>query len=103
MAVLELLLGRLLASGEALGEQIGPWGLANVDANCDNRNANQKGVEQCRSPLTGRECVRHGVAAGSFSLFSPSLPLSFSAVGPRCRITWTCSGSGRSATETYCG
>jgi malate dehydrogenase (oxaloacetate-decarboxylating) len=42
------------------------------------------------------------VADASFS-FSPSLPPSSSAAGPRCRITWTCSGSGRSATGTCSG
>ena len=33
-------------------------------------------------------------AAASFS-FLPFLPSFSSAVGPRCRITWMCSGSGR--------
>ena len=41
-------------------------------------------------------------AAASFSFLS-SLPPSSSAVGPRCRITWTCSGSGRSATGMCSG
>src|SRR6266404_2342313 len=103
MAVLDLLLGRALASDETRGERMGARGLANVYASCDNRNANKEGVEQCRSPLTGRECIRRGLAAVSFSLVSPSLRLSFSVVGPRCHITWTCSGSVRSATGTYCG
>ena len=43
MAVLDLLLGRPVASDEAHGEQIGPQGLANVDANCYKRMLIKKG------------------------------------------------------------
>ena len=68
----------------------------------DNGSVDEKGVGQCRSPLIGRGRARHDIAAASLS-FSPFLPSSSSAVGPRCRITSTCSGSSRSATGTCSG
>src|SRR5436309_9208409 len=72
-----------------------------IACSSDDRNTCKNRMEQCRSPLTGRGCIRRGGAA-SFS-FSPSLPASSLALGPRCPITCTCSGSSRSATGTWSG
>src|SRR5208282_1001840 len=71
--------------------------------NSANGNADKNGVEQCPSPLTGRRRMRRGGAAAASFSFSPSLPASSSAAGPHCRITWTRSGSGRSATGACSG
>jgi hypothetical protein len=77
-----------------------------VSWNSAHGNAANNEGGQCPSPLTGRRPIRgrirRGVAAASFS-FSPSLQASPSVVGPRCRITWTCFGSGRSVTGTCSG
>src|ERR1035438_7806454 len=67
-----------------------------VSWNFDDGNAGVNQEGQCPSPLTGRRRNRLGLAVAVVSFSSSwSLPASSSAVGPRCRITWISSGSGR--------
>jgi len=74
---------------------------SNVYASCDNRNAIKKGWSDGRSlVLTCRERKRRGVA-GRFLLLSLAAFCRYPFFGgrtARCRITWRCSGSIRSAT-----